>query len=122
VYEEEGQGKRAQDLYERVLKLDPNHTAALQQIGVVYGQNGDLTRAHLYTGLHYKRNGQYEKAWQQMKLAKSHAKNAPYDVQDRIEQELRQLQKDKFEEEKEKEGERTEERRRRGPVYKRIVP
>jgi predicted Zn-dependent protease len=100
TYEELEVLDRARDLYERVVLLDPDHLDSLYRLGVIYGQRGDLARAHLFSGLFFEQKEQIRQALFHMRRAKSESVSAPPEVRTRIDKELAEL------EEKEKENPR----------------
>ena len=83
-YEERGAADRALELYEKVLDLDPTSSDGLYRAGLLYGQKGDLARAHLHTGLYFQLEGQRQKAYFHFRKAEENAASAPPGVKDRI--------------------------------------
>lgn len=95
TYEETGVEDRAMDLYQRVLVEDPEHTGALERLGLLYGRRGDMARAHLHTGLFFMAEGQYEKAKYHLEKAKEAWGSAPMNVRSKIQDALREIGKQK---------------------------
>lgn len=113
IYEDRGDVKKARELYSRLLLENPDHSDGLYRQGMIYGRQGDLARGHLHTGLHFKIEGQYDKALYHLKKAKENARSAPPEIQRRIDETLSQIkpkkkgEKDKKDKEsREKSGEK----------------
>jgi beta-barrel assembly-enhancing protease len=99
AYDEQGNMERAQELYERVLLMDPHHSETLYRLGYLLGRKGQLARAHLYSGLHFEEEEQTDKAKYHFEKARQSEGATSPEVREQIEAALKRI-KEKEEEER----------------------
>jgi len=97
---EQGAGQEAREILERIVATLPEYPPARYQLGEIYGMQGRLPEAHLNLGIYFKSRGDLKNSLFHLKKANALATDG--ETRRAAEVLLREVDKDKREEDKEK--------------------